>query len=137
MVDARPGAPVRAYDISAINVEISLNQWLDYYPGYMYVLTENIDKVREEEAKNKAAREKEGYDPGAVTNGLQNQWIQPLVIRGNQGDCVKVKLQNKLEGGEDVSLHIHGSSMVVSATGKIATTTNPDSIVAQGKGAGS
>src|SRR5581483_11530947 len=117
----------------AINVEITLNQWLDYYPGYMYVLTENIDKVREEEAKNKEAREKEGYDPGAVLPGVQAQWIQPLVIRANQGDCVKIKLQNKLEGGEDVSLHIHGSSMVVSATGKPATTTNPDSIVPEGK----
>src|SRR5918996_2764476 len=103
-------APVRTYDISAINVEISLNQWLDFYPGYMYVLTEDVDKVREEEGKNKEAREKEGYDPGAVMNGLQSQWIQPLVIRGNQGDCIKVKLENKLEGGEEVSLHIHGSS---------------------------
>ena len=37
-------APVKHYDISAINVEITLNQWLDYYPGYMYVLTENIEK---------------------------------------------------------------------------------------------
>ncbi len=126
-------APVKFYDISAINVEITLNQWLDYYPGYMYVLTENIDKVRAEEAKNREAREKEGYDPGAVLPGVQAQWIQPLVIRANQGDCVKIKLQNKLEGGEEVSLHIHGSSMVVSATGKPATTTNPDSIVPAGK----
>jgi len=53
-------APVKKYDISAINVEITLNQWLDFYPGYMYVLTENIEKVRAEEAKNKAAREN-GY----------------------------------------------------------------------------
>src|SRR5206468_12908 len=82
----------------AANIEISINQWLDFYPGYMYVLTENLEKAREEEAKNKAAREKEGYDPGAVSNGLQNQWIQPLVIRANQGDCVKFTLQNKLEG---------------------------------------
>jgi len=127
------GAPVKAYDVSAINVEITLNQWLDYYPGYMYALTENLEKVREEEAKNKAAREKEGYDPGAVIPGVQAQWIQPLVIRANQGDCLKVKLQNKLEGGEDVSLHIHGSSMVVSATGKPATTTNSESIVEKDK----
>lgn len=126
-------APVRHYDISAINVEITLNMWLDYYPGYMYVLTENIVKVREEEAKNREAREKEGYDPGGVTNGLQNQWIQPLVIRGNQGDCIKITLRNQLEGGEDVSLHIHGSSMVVSATGRPAATTNPDAIAPQGK----
>ena len=31
-------APVRQYNVSAINVEITLNQWLDFYPGYMYVL---------------------------------------------------------------------------------------------------
>jgi hypothetical protein len=107
-------APVRQYDISAINVEITLNQWLDFYPGYMYVLTENIDKVRDEETRNREAREKDGYDPGAVKNGLQSQWIQPLVIRGNQGDCVKMTLRNQLEGGEEVSLNVHGSSMVVS-----------------------
>jgi manganese oxidase len=99
----------------------------------MYVLTENLDKVRAEEAKNRDARTKEGYDPGAVTNGLQSQWIQPLAIRGNQGDCVKISLRNQLEGGEDVSLHIHGSSMVVSATGKPATTTNGDAVAPQGK----
>ncbi len=45
--------PVRQYDISAINVEISLNMWLDFYPGYMYVLTEHIDKVREEGNRSK------------------------------------------------------------------------------------
>jgi len=124
-------APVRKYDISAINVEITLNQWLDYYPGYMYALTENIDKIREEEAKNAAARESEGHgDPGGVKNGIQDQWIQPLVIRGNQGDCVKFILRNKLEFGEDVSLHINGSDMVMSKTGQPATTTNLDSIAA-------
>jgi manganese oxidase len=127
-------APVREYDISAINAEITLNQWLDYYPGYMYVLTENIDKVREEEAKNAAAREVEGHsDPGAVTNGLQNQWIQPLVIRGNQGDCVKFTLRNQLEFGEDVSFHIHGSNMILSKTGQPATTTNHDTVAGEGQ----
>lgn len=78
------GTPVRRYDVSAINVEITLNRWLDFYPGYMYVLTENIDKVREEETRNRDARGKEGFDPGAVASGLQNNWIQPLVLRGNQ-----------------------------------------------------
>lgn len=124
-------APVKHYDISAINVEISLNQWLDYYPGYMFALTENIGKIREEEAKNAKARETEGHsDPGGVKNGIQDQWIQPLVIRGNQGDCVKITLRNELEFGEDVSLHINGSDMVMSKTGQPATTTNPDAIAA-------
>ncbi|WNM56532.1 multicopper oxidase domain-containing protein [Candidatus Nitrospira allomarina] len=127
-------APVRNYDVSAINVEISLNQWLDYYPGYMYALTGNIDKIREEEAKNAEAREKEGHvDPGAVNNGIQDQWIQPLVIRGNQGDCVKVTLRNQLEFGEEVSLHINGSDMVMSQTGQPALTTNPDSVATEGQ----
>lgn len=97
-------APVKQYNVSAINVEITLNQWLDFYPGYMYTLDENLDKVRAEETKNREARDKEGFDPGAVIPGVQAQWIQPLTIRGNQGDCVKIKLSNKLEGGEDVSL---------------------------------
>ncbi len=127
-------APVRNYDVSAINVEITLNQWLDYYPGYMYALTENVEKIREEEAKNAAARETEGHnDPGGVKNGIQDQWIQPLVIRGNQGDCVKITLRNNLEFGEEVSLHINGSDMVMSETGQPALTTNADSVAEEGQ----
>ncbi|MDR4485063.1 MAG: hypothetical protein R3B95_17965 [Nitrospirales bacterium] len=127
------GVPEKHYDISAIDVEITLNRWLDYYVGYMYVLTENLEKVREEEAVNAAAREKEGYDPGAVETGLQNNWIQPLVIRGNQGDCVRFTLRNQLITGEGVSLQIGGSSMMVSTTGQPATTTNPDAIALEDK----
>ncbi len=126
-------APVKVYDVSAINVEISLNMWLDYYPGYMYVLTENIDKVRQEEGANRDARERDDFHPGAVKNGLQSQWIQPLVIRGNQGDCIKLTLRNQLEGPEEVSLNIHGSSMIVASTGQPATTTNPDAVAGPGK----
>ncbi|MDH5725382.1 MAG: multicopper oxidase domain-containing protein, partial [Nitrospira sp.] len=126
-------APVKQYNVSAINVEITLNQWLDFYPGYMYVLDEDIDKVRAEETTNREARDKDGFDPGAVIPGVQAQWIQPLTLRANQGDCVKIKLSNKLEGGEDVSLHIHGSSTVVSKTGAAAITTNSDAIASKDK----
>ncbi|HEY5599091.1 MAG TPA: multicopper oxidase domain-containing protein, partial [Candidatus Manganitrophaceae bacterium] len=125
-------ASVREYDVSAVNVEVTLNQWLDYHPGYMYVLTENLEKVREEEKKNREARAKPGYDPGAVSNGLQTDLIQPLNIRGNQGDCIVLTLQNKLDG-EDVSLHIHGSSAIVRASGKAATIANPESTVKPGE----
>ena len=125
-------APVKKYDISMINVEISLNRWLDFYPGYMYAHTHDLDKIRAEEATNKAAREKDGFDPGAVTTGNQGDAIQPLVLRANQGDCVKMTLRNQMEG-EDGSLVIQASSMIVSATGKAATTTNPDTVVSPGK----
>jgi FtsP/CotA-like multicopper oxidase with cupredoxin domain len=121
-------APVREFDISAINVETTINQWLDFYPGYMYVLTENVEKVRQEEKRNRDAREKSGYDPGAVSTGLQTDMIQPLNVRANQSDCVRITLRNKLDY-EEVSLHIHGSSMIVKSTGEAATIANPDSIV--------
>ena len=42
------GVPTKHYDVSMINIEITLNRWLDYYPGYMYILTQDIDKARAE-----------------------------------------------------------------------------------------
>ena len=125
-------APRRVFDISAITIEITLNQWLDYHPGYMYVLTESIQKVRDEEARNKEARANKEFSPGAVSTGLQTDLIQPLVIRGNQGDCVEFTLRNSMES-DDVGVHIHGSSVVVKATGQAATAVNPDTNVKPGK----
>ncbi len=125
-------APKRVYDVTGIHVEITLNQYHDFYPGYMYVLTENIEKVRAEEAKNEAARGEE-HDPGAVTNGLSGDVaIQPLAIRVNQGECLVINLSNELEE-EDLSLHLHGSSLVVSSTGDPASSVNPDTNVLEGK----
>ena len=43
--------------------------------------------------------------------------IQPLVLRANQGDCVKMTLRNQMEA-EDGSLFIQASSMIVSSTGE-------------------
>jgi FtsP/CotA-like multicopper oxidase with cupredoxin domain len=124
---------LRQYNISAINVEITLNQWGDFYPGYMYVLTGNIGKVREEEARNEAARNEENgpMDPGAVSQGLSGDLIQPLAIRANQGECLVLKVENRVEG-ESISLHIHGSSTVVQATGKPALSNDPDTHIKSG-----
>jgi hypothetical protein len=97
---------VKQYDVSAINVEITLNMWLDFYPGYMYVLTENIDKVRAEETKNREdARDVEGYNPGAVMNGLQNQWIQPLTFAATRAIASSSRFAIKLRGGRGQSQH--------------------------------
>ncbi|MEO5954102.1 MAG: hypothetical protein ABIR36_00190 [Nitrospiraceae bacterium] len=122
-------AAVRQYDISVINVEIFLHWWLSFSsPGYMYVLTENIDKVREEEAKNRGAGRMETHGPEAGTNRPHDRWIQPLVIRGHQGDCVKISFRNQLERGEAVGLHIDDASMAVRAT-----MTNSDAMAAPGE----
>ena len=123
--------PRRVYDVSAINVEITLNQYHDFFPGFMYVLSENVGKVRAEEARNEKARA-EKADPGAVTNGLSGDVIQPLAIRVNQGECLVINLKNEVED-ENVSLHLHGSSLLDPATGKAATSSSPAASVAPGK----
>ncbi len=112
-------APVRAFDITAINVEITVNRFGDFYPGYMYALTENVPGIREEEEKNKAARESEDptFAGGAVSNGLQGDLIQPLVIRANQGDCLRITLQNDI-ADEPTNIIVNGSQMLVSKTGQ-------------------
>lgn len=127
-------APVRAFDITAINVEITLNRFGDFFPGYMYVLTENLEGVRAEEAKNKLARESDDptFSQGAVSNGLQGDLIQPLVIRANQGDCLRITLRNQIDG-EPTNMIINGSQMLVRSTGKPATANNPEALVAPGK----
>ncbi len=121
------GVPTKTYDITAINVEITLNQWGDYFPGYMYVLTKDIDKVRDEEKRNAKARA-DFLDPGAVSNGLQGDAIQPLVIRGNQGECVRIKFSNALED-EDSGFQINGSAMIISKTGAPNTAVSKGAIV--------
>ena len=124
-------APVKKYDVVAINVEITLNQWGDYYPGYTYVLRDDIKRVRAEEAKNEAAREDE-LDPGAVTNGLQGDAIQPLVIRANQGDCLRVTFSNELED-EDAGFQVNGSAMIISSSGLPATAVSAGGITVAGE----
>jgi len=112
-------------------VEITLNQWGDYFPGYMYVLTKDIPKVRAEEKKNAAAREDE-LDPGAVSTGLQGDAIQPMAIRGNQGDCVRFKVTNSVED-ESIGFQINGSAMIISDSGRPNTAATPGSIIPAGE----
>src|SRR5512146_1555544 len=77
-------APHDTFNISAINVDMTLNKYGVHDPNsFMYVLNSNIAAVRAEEAS------------GTVSSGLQgNDPIQPLVIRGHEGDCVTVNLTN-------------------------------------------
>jgi len=128
------GAPVKTFDISAINTEVTINRFLDFYAGYLFALTDELPRVRAEEKKNAEARKSEDPFPAAgVSIGLQGDAIQPLAIRANQGDCVRITLRNQTTNEEPVSLHLHGSGMIIKATGQAATMTNKDSLVAPGK----
>jgi FtsP/CotA-like multicopper oxidase with cupredoxin domain len=121
------GIPVKSYHVMAINVEITLNQWGDYFPGYMYVLEENVARVREEEVANAKARE-DDLDPGMVSTGLQGDAIQPLVLRANQGDCLRIKVTNQVED-EDVGFQINGSAMIISSSGAPVTGATAGAII--------
>ncbi|MAG94464.1 MAG: hypothetical protein CMJ48_12040 [Planctomycetaceae bacterium] len=127
---APEGAPTRTYNVSAINAEITLNQYHDNFVGYMFVLTEDVEKVRAEETRNADAR-LEKTDPGAVTNGLSGDALQPLAIRVNQGERLIINLKNEVDD-EVVSFHVHGSNLVVQKTGEAATSTNADAYVEAG-----
>ena len=127
-----PDAPVRHFDVVAINVEITLNRFLDYDPeGRMYVLDGELARVRIEETQNRAARADMAQP--AVSIGLEDDAIQPLTIRANQGECVRIVLSNGLKENEPASLHVHGSSLYVSDTGAPAIATNPDATILPGQ----
>jgi hypothetical protein len=92
-------APKRVYTVYAINVDITVDRFGDHDPfGFMYVLAANLNAVRAQEAAlQKAAAV--GADPttGAkVSNGLDEDPIQPLVLRARLGECVQITLTNKL-----------------------------------------
>lgn len=119
------GAPERAYSIVAIVVEITLNRYLDHDPdGRMYVLEEDLERVRDEEAANRMARAERG-EP-AVSLGLQGDAIQPLVLRVLPGECLHVELRNDLPPPQAASLHLHGSSLRLAGSGRPATAAEPE-----------
>ena len=72
-VSCPTAAPVKTYDVVAITKDLVYNQYGDHDPeGLMYVLAE---------------------DEAAVVSGAKK--AEPLVIRANAGDCVKVNLHQR------------------------------------------
>ena len=127
-----PDTPVRTYAIAAINVEITLNRYLDYDPqGRMYVLEEDVPRVRQEEAQNRAARA--GLSEPGVSVGLQGDAIQPLTIRVNQGQCLRITFRNDFADGQPASLHLHGSTAYVAGMGQPAIATNRAAVADPGQ----
>lgn len=127
-----PAAPVRAYNVVAIHIEMTLNRYLDYDPeGRMYVLEEDVAAARQEEAQNQAAR-KDQAEP-AVSSGLQDDTIQPLILRVNQGECLRLTLRNDLGENEPASLHLHGSGLYVADSGLPAIAANPEAMTLPGE----
>ena len=127
-----PKVPRRAYDVVAIAVDITLNRYLDHDPqGRMYVLEEDVARVRAEEGRNAEARAGRG-DP-AVSPGLAGDAIQPLIVRVNQGECLRVRFRNDLPGDEPASFHVHESELVVAGDAGPAVAANPAAMAGPGE----
>ncbi len=114
------GVPLKTYDVQAIDVNITLNRFGDHDPlGKMYVLSEEVGRVRTEEAARKASI------------GLRNDAVQPLVIRANIGDCVEIEFANNASGGE-YGVHIDGLAFDAQNSGD-AVGNNVSSAVPRGE----
>ncbi|HEV8469806.1 MAG TPA: multicopper oxidase domain-containing protein [Candidatus Limnocylindria bacterium] len=119
------GVRTRSYDVAAINVDITYDRYLDHDPeGRMYVLETDLERVRREETQNARARDGVG-EPG-VSIGLQGDAIQPLTLRVNQGECLRIRLRNALADSSPVGLHIHGAGQYVVGSVTPATDGNAD-----------
>src|SRR4051812_33375992 len=134
-----PGSPctsaatVKQFFVQAIDVDITLNRFGDHDPvGKMYVgattaarLNAQIQRVRAEETAP-LPRVSSGLHGDA--NGADP--MQPLVLRANEGDCVKVNFTNNASGG-DYGMHIDGVAFGIGSSGD-AIGNNPSSAVARG-----
>ncbi|MFP6858270.1 MAG: multicopper oxidase domain-containing protein [Roseibacillus sp.] len=106
----------RTFNISAIPITMTLNRFGDHDPdAFMYVLDERIPAVRAEEGRT-------GSDK--VTIGLRQDSIQPLVIRANLGETIRINFTNRLDDGP-ASLHLHGLPHTVeNAGGQVGLNPN-------------
>src|SRR5262249_39426097 len=117
-------APVKHFDVSAIDVDITLNRFGDHDPtGKMYVLTQHIPDVLAEET---AAL------PNRVSTGLREDPIQPLVIRANEGDCVTIHFKNSTTTGP-YGIHIDGLSFASSSSGDAVGQNAPSDVGPNGE----
>lgn len=102
----------RFYHIVAIPLRIVINRFGDHDPdGMMYVLKENEQKVKEEVAKHP-------FTPVDL--------VQPLVIRANVGDTVRILYENQLPF--HTSLHVQRVEYDVQTSDGAFVGFNNDSI---------
>jgi hypothetical protein len=112
------GAPVKSFDINAINVDIPLNRFGDHDSlGKMYALRHMIPAIRAQETSRH------------VSAGLRDDPIQPLVVRANMGDCVEINFANEATG--EYGVHVDGLAFDAGSSGD-AVGRNEASSVSNG-----
>lgn len=87
---------VRVFDIEAISVPIVYNKYGDHDPnGLLYVLKKDSERIQRKARENFEMNPPQPYKE-----------VQPLVIRANVGDEVRINFYNKLN--RNLSIHVQG-----------------------------
>ena len=105
----------RWFTIEAIQIPIVYNRYGDYDPnGLLYVLEEDSQRIQEEAIRRFRQMPPQPYEE-----------VQPLVIRVNLGDTVKVRFRNRLN--RRLSIHVQGLSYDAATSDGGSVGGNPDS----------
>ncbi|MGN1224625.1 MAG: multicopper oxidase domain-containing protein [Ruminococcus sp.] len=105
---------VRTFDIEAISLPIVYNKYGDHDPnGMLYVLKKDSKRIQQK------AREHFSMNPPQPYKE-----VQPLVIRANAGDEIRINFYNKLD--RKVSMHVQGLHYDVLTSDGANVGNNPD-----------
>ena len=108
----------RIFHITAIQIPIVYNKFGDHDPdGLLYVLEEDAKRIEQ-----KAKEQFEQYPPQPCEE------VQPLVIRANLGDTVKIRFRHQLD--RRLSIHVQGLSYDVNTSDGASVGFNADSTTA-------
>ena len=106
---------IRHFTLEAIQIPIVYNQYGDYDPnGLLYVLEQDSQRIQKEALLKFQQTPPQPYKE-----------VQPLVLRVNLGDIVKVKFRNRLN--RRLSIHIQGLAYDFENSDETSTGFNKDS----------
>ena len=148
---SNPGAPCpagsaqRTFDVSAIDLRITLNRSGDNDPKGKMLVVNKADGIANKYSLDPStgiprpnvsgnltalAAVQNEVTSRRVSIGERDDPVQPLSIRANEGDCVTITFHNNATGGS-YGLHIDGLAFASASSGD-AIGKNADSSVAAG-----
>ena len=106
---------IRRFTLEAIQIPIVYNRYGDYDPGgLLYVLEQDSQRIQNEALRRFRQTPPQPYEE-----------VQPLVLRVNLGDIVKVRFRNRLN--RRLSIHVQGLAYDVMTSDGTSTGFNQDS----------
>ena len=106
---------IRRFTVEAIQIPIVYNRYGDYDPnGLLYVLEQDSRRIQEEALSRFQQTPPQPYEE-----------VQPLVLRANLGDTIKICFRNRLN--RRLSIHVQGLAYDVAASDGTSAGLNPDS----------